>query len=470
MHRCPPKSRRAFDACAVALLPWVLAAGCSFYRGAPLPPADLPLRTELPPSGHVGEELDRIGNPLVASRKLSMDGALDPDAAALLALVLNPELVAARDAHGEAAAQLLQAGLLPNPSLAGEADQPYGSQAAGLVTALNFGLSIDARTILTLPVRREAAQRSLEQVDLGIAWQEWQVAQNARLLTTRLAWLERRLALLDGEIALEADTTAALERAVASGDVTIAQLGVQRAALEGFRRQRDDLEQVAAQTRAELLGLLGDPTGLDPEIHVVAPVPVARRPPGVDEVLQECLTQRLDLEALRRGYDAQDARLRQALIEQLPNISVGVVRQRDESSVEFFGGLVNVSLPVFDRNQAQVALESATRERLGHEYEARVIATRASLDALARVGDVIARRLPEVKASIGPLASIEAAERAAADRGDLDRLVYQTVRTSLLEQRLQEAALTQGLAETWVGIATACGGENVAPGASEARA
>jgi outer membrane protein, heavy metal efflux system len=463
MQKALQRTRRSPARVAVGLVPFVLAVGCSFYRAAPLPPADLSLRTELPAPAGIDEALERIGNPLVAAREVDVGDRLDPDEAALVALALNPDLVAARDARGEAAAQLLQAGLLPNPSLAGEADQPYGSQAKGLVTALNFGLSIDARTILTLPVRREVAERSLEQVDLGIAWQEWQVAQNARLLATRLAWLERRLTLLAGEITLEADTASALERAVAAGDVTIAQLGVQRSALEAFRRQRDDLEQIAAQTRADLLGLLGDAAGLDPEVRVVAPAVAPQRPPGAGDIIEECLTRRLDLEALRRGYEAQDARLRQAVIEQLPNVTIGVVRQRNESSVEFLGGLVNVSIPVFDHNQAQVALETATRERLRHEYEARVIATRSSLDALARVGEVIARRLPEVTRSIAPLARIETVERAAADRGDLDRLVYQTVRTALLEQRLQEATLSQGLAETWVGISTACGGVSVAP-------
>jgi len=470
MHKALLRTRHALRAFVTAVVPLILAAGCSLYRGAPLPPADLPLRAETPSPAQIGEDLERIGNPLLASREVELGDTLDPDEAALLALVLNPDLVAARDARGEATAQLLQAGLLPNPSLAGEADQPYGSQAQGLVTALNFGLSIDARTILTLPVRREVAQKGLEQVDLGIAWQEWQVAQNARLLTTRLAWLERRLVLLAGEIAIEADTTSALERAVAAGDVTIAQLGVQRAALEAFRRQRDDLEQVAAETRADLLGMLGDPAGLDPEVRVVSPSDLQPPPPGVGEIIRDCLTRRLDLEALRRGYQAQDARLRQAVIEQLPNVTIGVVRQRNESSVEFLGGLVNVSLPIFDRNQAKVALESATRERLRHEYEARVVATRASLDALTRVGQVIARRLPEVTSSIAPLARIEAVERVAADRGDLDRLVYQTVRTSLVEQRLQEATLAQGLAETWVGIATACGGVNPISRASEVAA
>jgi len=452
----------------VAALGITLATSCSLYRAAPLPPL-APIRTVMPATGRLDEELTAIANPLVTVRPVRLDDGLDPDEAVLLALALNPDLVAARDARGEASAQLVQAGLLPNPTLAAEVAQPFGSQAAGLVTALNFGLSIDVRTILTLPARHEAAQQNLAQVELGIAWQEWEVAQNARLLATRLAWLQRRLQILDDEIALESDTTRALERAVSNGDATIAALGVERAALEGFRRQRDDLEQVAAQTRAELIGVLGDPVGLAADVPVTAGSVAWGRPPSVDEIFADCLSSRLDIEALRRGYDAQEARLRQAVIAQLPDLSIGVARQRNESSVDFLGGLVNVGLPVFDRNQAQIALESATRERLRHEYDARVIGTRASLDALTRVGQVIARRLPEIGDAIAPLRQIDEAERSASDRGDADRLVYQTVRTSLVEQRLQEAMLEQGLAETWVGIGTACGDTGIASRLEDAR-
>lgn len=445
----------------VAVATLVYLAGCSLYHAAPLPAAGVPLRSSMPSARRLSSDVEAVANPLVIPRSVDVTDGLDPDEAAVLALVLNPDLIAARDAHGEASAQLVQAGLLPNPALGAEVAQPYGSEATGLVTALNFGLSIDVRTILTLPARREVARENLAEVDLGIAWQEWQVAQNARLLATRLAWLERRLRLLEDEIALERDTTDALEHAVANGDATIAALGVERAALEGFRRQRDDLEQVAAQTRADLLGVLGEPSGLDAGVRIAPVSPLAAPPPAVDEILTRCLSRRLDIEGLRRGYDAQEARLRQAVIEQLPDLSIGVARQRNESSVDFLGGLVNVGVPVFDRNQAQVALESATRERLRHEYEARVVATRASLDALTRVGQVIARRLPEVTASITPLRRIEETEADAADRGDVDRLVYQTVRTSLVEQRLQEALLAQGLAETWVGIGTACGDASI---------
>jgi hypothetical protein len=37
-------------------------------------------------------------------------------------------------------------------------------------------------------------------------------------------------------------------------------------------------------------------------------------------------------------------------------------------------------------------------------------------------------------------------------RGDIDLLSYQTVRTALIDQRLQEAALSQALAEANVGF------------------
>ena len=171
----------------VAVATLVYLAGCSLYHAAPLPAAGVPLRSSMPSARRLSSDVEAVANPLVIPRSVDVTDGLDPDEAAVLALVRNPDLIAARDAHGEASAQLVQAGLLPNPALGAEVAQPYGSEATGLVTALNFGLSIDVRTILTLPARREVARENLAEVDLGIAWQEWQVAQNARLLATRLA-------------------------------------------------------------------------------------------------------------------------------------------------------------------------------------------------------------------------------------------------------------------------------------------
>jgi hypothetical protein len=85
------------------------------------------------------------------------------------------------------------------------------------------------------------------------------------------------------------------------------------------------------------------------------------------------------------------------------------------------------------------------------------VAARAELQRLLRFSSLVARQLPLAHGSIAPLETLEMQERAAVMRGDIDRLSYQTVRTALLDQRLQEAALSQALAETHVGLQTACG-------------
>ena len=228
--------------------------------------------------------------------------------------------------------------------------------------------------------------------------------------------------------------------------------------METIRRDLVDLEQTEVATRTALRVLLGEPGG--PPLKVSAPVPppsAIPAPPADTTVVPACLAGRLDLAALRAGYEVQDQRLRQAILEQLPNITVGFAHQRNESKISFFGGLVSLGLPVFDRNQGGVAGAGATRERLRHEYRARATEVRSNVDDLLRLLELFARRLPQVQAAIGPLAEIESAEERAAESGDIDWLSYQTVRIGLLDQRLEAARLAQGRAETLVGLDTACG-------------
>jgi cobalt-zinc-cadmium efflux system outer membrane protein len=435
---------------------------CSWHGAPPLPP--LEELAEPPPldAARLRVEARELVHPLLQPLEIDLSDGLSPEEAAVLAVLVNPDLVAVRDTHGEADAQLLAAGLLPNPVLGAELDNPYGAGSRGLTTAANLAASLDTRALLTLPARRRAARANLEKVDLGIAWQEWQVAEAARLEAERLGWLERRVAVVSQELALEQETNDRLERAVASGDATLEQLGVQRAAAEAVRRSLIELEQAQATSRNALLTFFGQPT--DPGLRIASPVPASPLPvPAVDAIVPDCLARRLDIEALRRGVDEEDARLRQAILEQFPDVTLGITRNRDETSLKFLGGLVSVGLPVFDWNQGGVALERATRARLGHEYQARITAVRAAIDGLVRLLEIAARRLPEVEASIPRLAEIEAAEREAATRGDVDWLSYQTVRLALLDQRLEALSLAQAQAEARVGLDTECGGMAAPP-------
>jgi outer membrane protein TolC len=272
----------------------------------------------------------------------------------------------------------------------------------------------------------------------------------------RLGWLERRIALAETQLIEESQTSDRLKEAYDEGDITADQLGVQIAAQESIRTNLVTLEQARIESRSALLALLGQPdtTELaveapDPEIIDALPTPM--------QVIPTCLARRLDLEALRRGYAAADARLWQSVLDQFPNVTVGFAAQRNESKLKFLGGFVSLGIPIFDWNQAAVARSKATRERLGLEYAARAAEVRNVVRGGLALLEMVSLRLPEIAASIEPLELIETDESSAAKSGDVDWLSYVTIRLALLDQRLQKAALSQLAAETRIGLETACG-------------
>ncbi|HKJ25041.1 MAG TPA: hypothetical protein VKB65_09490 [Myxococcota bacterium] len=459
---------RALLAIAVAGLV-ASSSACSLYHRAPLPPlSSLASGRPLEPAS-LQARIDEIDHPILKSQAVVLSDGIGPMEAALLAVVLNPDLAAARARRGEARAGVIAAGILPNPVFGGGLDRPYGTGSAGLADVVSLSLSIDSQRILTRWARLAVARGELEQVDLDVAWQEWQVAQAARLEAVRLAWLERRVALAREQLAQEEETTARLGHAYDARDATVERLGVQLAARETVRANVMGLEEARTRSRSALLALWGQPAVSDLRMEPPGPAEVSAPVPETARVAPLCLERRIDLVALRRGHAAQDARVRQAVIEQLPDVSIGIAHQRDESSLRFFGGFVSLSVPVFDRNQATVALAVATRERLALEYEARVASVRSTLDETLGILRMLQHRLPEVASAVGPLARLERSERAAAETGDVSWLSYATLRVALLEQRLQEAALSQLAAETRIGIDTACGTLDWQPPAPEER-
>src|SRR6185503_12472475 len=93
-----------------------------------------------------------------------------------------------------AEAQVLQAGLLPNPELTTGFDFPVTTEVKA---GYGFGLSWEVTSLLQRAAHQDAASAHAGAVDLEVAWQEWQVAQAARMHVLRLA-------ILKGEVAAAA--------------------------------------------------------------------------------------------------------------------------------------------------------------------------------------------------------------------------------------------------------------------------
>lgn len=288
-----------FPPLVLVLLLACLLSACARYHPLPLPVSPV-----------LAASLAELSGPPPPGTPL---GVAD---VARLAVLNSPELRAVRAQHGVGAAQLLQAGLPPNPVLTGS----ILPLAAGLgdTTAWNAGISYDVRSLVTLGLRRRGARAAARQVDAQIAWQEWQTAGQARLLAIDLIEGQRTLVLLQRTEALLADRRSRSEAALAAGNATLATVAPDIAAVQATRNVLRDARRQLLSRRHQLNALLG----LLPDVAVpLAPIPDL--PPfdaaAVERDLPDLADRRPDLIALQLGYRAADARVRAAILEQYPN-------------------------------------------------------------------------------------------------------------------------------------------------------
>ncbi len=89
-----------------------------------------------------------IHHPLLPPTELHPELGLTPDEAAVVAILVNPNLRALRDQRETAQAAVLQARLLPNPQLSYNYDWVTGGNTLGAVNAYGWGLSYDLRSLL----------------------------------------------------------------------------------------------------------------------------------------------------------------------------------------------------------------------------------------------------------------------------------------------------------------------------------
>ncbi|OIR01527.1 outer membrane efflux protein [mine drainage metagenome] len=375
---------------AIALL-----GGCVRYRPEPLPRAsDLTSG----PMAAGGEGAASVSNPLRLEDAMRRAVANDPD------------LKAARLKAGVASAQAFAAGLIPDPTLG--ADLSRSSKLDGYT----LGLNEDLLALLTLRPAKAAARAHLRQVDLSIAWSEMQTAERAGDEFIRAVAAERRIRSCDALIAAQGALLRADHAEWRRGNATSEELSAATRALNATESERGRALLAVETSRGTLCRLLG--LAADSQLELSVKVAV----PGLDHddfarALSTLADRRLDLRALRAGYESQEARLRQAVLAQFPAVNIGIHRGRSaEEGVNTVGVGVDLVLPLFSRNHGTIAVERATRSALRQEYQARL--DRAVDDArMLRQAD------GELEAQLAALTPRLAFERETvrAVRGQLER-------------------------------------------------
>lgn len=384
---------------------------------------------------------------------------------ALLAVQNNPDLRAVRAQHGVAQAQVLQAGLLPNPQVTGS----YLPVLAGPGTtaAWNAGLSEDIRALITFSSTRAAARASANQVDAQILWQEWQTIGQARLLAVDIVETNRSLALLARNRDLFAGRYNRSQRAVAAGNETLIVSAPDLAALGTITTLLNDLQRQQLARRHQLNALLGLapdvalPLDPEPDIPSWNPAAVARALPTLAE-------RRPDLVALQLGYRAQNAKLRTAVLSRFPNLAFGITGGSDNTNVRTLGPQITLELPIFNQNQGNIAIETATRRQLHDEYAARLTTAMGQVRAMTAEIALLTQQLQTVRRDVAAARRIAAQAAAAFNAGNLDERSYVDLAGARLTKEQEVVTIEQSLLDQQVAIATLIGAGmpeiNIPPG------
>lgn len=424
----------------------ILFAGCTWYHHVPLSSRDTST------SAHTLERIridpSTMPLPELAAHRFDPSNGLDIEEVAMLAVVNNPDLKLARDDLGIARAQAFSAGLLPDPQLSVSSDYPG---MTGYFRAFSYGLSMDVMAIVTRGANRKSADATVEKTDLGLLWQEWQIIAQAKQLFLKARLQDETLPLLQRQRDL---TYTRYERMVEAqregnlpGDVTISAL----TAFSDASKQYNDAQRAAEQTHHDLNALLG----LAPDVQVQLSGDDDSEPVGettIDAALAALPQRRPDLLALKSGYEAQEQKYRAAILNQFPSLSVGFVRSRDTSEIYSSGFQINLSLPVFNRNRGNVAIEQATRQRLRDEYQTRLNQAYADVAHMRADSAILERQLQQSEAALPGVERAAQDANAAYAEHSLTLGAYTDAQSAALAKCVDIATLREALAEQRIGL------------------
>jgi outer membrane protein TolC len=442
---------------AAGLLSLLALAGCQGYAPQALnraPPQWMPM-------DRLVVDTHALRLPELPPHPFDPSDGLDIVEVAMLAVSNNSDLQLARADLKLVHAQAFAAGLLPDPQLALTADTPRPRQP-GLTNPFNVGINFDFGALIAASAKTSAAAADVEKTDLALLWQEWQVASQARQLFVKQRSLERLARVIRGMFDAQARRLDLAEAALREGNVSADAVGPYLLAREDWRKQVADTGRQLNQTRHDLAALLG--LAPDARLDLVGP---AEAPPVDDAQIAQALAhlsqRRPDLVALEAGYRGQDEKFRAAILAQFPAITLGPTRARDSSGIYTTGLAASISLPIFNRNRGNIAIEHATRDKLRQEYDARLRAAYADVDRLLSDQRLLETQWRDAAASLPELEKLVERGSAALDARQITISSFVDLQGALAARQIETLGLEQGVWTQRIALLALLGNELPAP-------
>lgn len=387
----------------------LLVAGCAAPEGGGAHPAELlESRGQTPPRLGPTDPTDEAIRDAVEELR---SRPLEAEDAVRIALLRNQRIQLSLESLGLARADLLEAGLLPNPVLSGEllfAEDDVDTRS------LEVELATDLLGLVFLPARRRLAVLALEERRLEVAHRIWN-----ELHDVRVAYYEARAAGHGAEVlGLVAEARAAsaefARRLHEAGNID--ELNLRRAEAGAERAQLEfDLQQAEAFAAREVLNRVLGVWGEETEYTLPAALelpPALDVPDGPERVAVEW---RLDVAAADRAVRRLAARAELVdAVRWIPAAEIGASGDREAGGEWSVGPAWVLELPLLDTGRAEVlrsatALRSAHRELVARATEARseVRAALAAAQAADRASVAYRERIVPLSARVVELTQLE---------------------------------------------------------------
>ena len=343
--------------------------------------------TPVPPSSNDQDASPKaVVGQLLPSKQIQLSSSqfIDPTGLTLDNLLLDgftrrADILAARQRLAIAEGRLIQAGLRPNPTV----DSDYasakflGGQNEGDMT---FGISQVFETAGKRNKRVTVARLELAQVKAEVLALERQFAADLRAAYARALAAGRQLDTFERLIAASNELVRITNERLKQGDVAPLELNIVKVETDRLRTQAINARAALESENISLHTLVA----LDQK-EPLRIVPLPERPPRLDLSLDEAtglaMRERADLQAARLGEQAGSARINLARAQGVPDFAlnskvsfkkdifddtpVGPISDRDK--LLSFG--VSVGLPVFNRNQGEIAAATAERVQAQRQRE-----------------------------------------------------------------------------------------------------
>lgn len=421
-----------------------ILGGCATYQPAPLEPG---AALGPPIISAITRDSASVERPWLTSETVDLTQPLDGNGIAILTVLANPDLKALRARAGVADAQAFAAGLLPDPTFSFGVS-PVISGPDSMID-LAGALGFDLNALRTRGVVRRQARAEARRVRLDLAWSEWQTAGEARLQAARLISLDTAVVLARQSLASTQSLLDRSLRAAGRGDLSGDQVQAARIAAYDAAERLRRFETEMAAARFELTRLIGLPPGF---VLRLAETPVPPQPPNAETLLDIALENRADLQALRAGYEAQEAAVHKAVLDQFPNLVIALHGNRDTGGNLIVGPSVDLTLPLWNRNRGGIAVGRATRTALSTEYQARIFQTRANIAAAVANLTLIRQQLERTLADLPQLRRFANATRSAATRGDLALATAEVAEQAVRDRETTIAQINQSLREQTIAL------------------